>query len=126
MRITSLSGVELAGAAFFDEAVTPDSPGTILGDSGRRGQWMLGDSLDLVLDEWELTGLVTLSRPDAALSDVTKVRLAVDFVRDPDLAYVPEPSAGLLFGAALSVLMPFVLCRRRMRPGGDSERQGRA
>ena len=98
VRITSLSGVELAGAAFFDEAVTPDSPGTIPGDSGRRGQWMLGDSLDLVLDEWELTGLVTLSRPDAALSDVTKVRLAVDFVRDPDLAYVPEPSAGLLFG----------------------------
>jgi hypothetical protein len=122
VRITSLSGVDVAGAAFFDEVVTPDSPGTIPGDSGRRGQWMLGDSLDLVLDEWELTGLVTLTRPDAALSDVTKVRLAVDFVRDPDLAYVPEPSATLSFGAALAVLVPVAACRRGMRPGGTRER----
>ena len=111
MTITSLSGVVGSGAAFFDEVVTPDSSGTIPGDSGRRGQWMLGDSLDLVLSEWELTGEVTLSRPDAALSDVTKVRLAVDLVRDPDLAYVPEPSIPVLAAAALATLT--TLARRR-------------
>lgn len=71
MTITSLIGVDVAGAAFFDEVVTPDSPGTIsLFDPGRRGEWMLGDSLDLVLYEWELTGVVALSRPGMTLEDL--------------------------------------------------------
>jgi len=86
VTIASFSGPEVTGAAFFDEVVTPASPGTIFAfDKGRRGQWLMGDKLDLVLNEWELTGTVTLSRPDAELSDRTKVRLAVDFVRDPNL-----------------------------------------
>ncbi|HSJ98723.1 MAG TPA: PEP-CTERM sorting domain-containing protein [Myxococcota bacterium] len=105
VTITSLSGVDLAGAALFDEVVTPDSPGTILPvDAGRRGQWLLADSLDLVRFEWELAGTVTLSRPDEALVDLTQVRLAVDLVRDPTLPYVPEPSTGLLVGCGLAAL----------------------
>ncbi len=105
VTITSLIGVDVAGADFFDEVVTPDSPGTISPfDRGRRGQWMLGDSLDLVVNEWELTGLVILSRPDLALEDLTKVRLAVDFVRDPNLMYIPEPSTALLLAAGLAGL----------------------
>ena len=120
VTITSLTGLDVTGAPFFDEIVTPSSPGTIPGDAGRRGQWMLGDDLDLVLHEWELHGIVTLSRPDAALSDVTKVRLAVDLVRDPNLQYLPEPSAALLFAAALAVIAP--LARHRKRPiGRDKE-----
>lgn len=92
LAITSLTGVEVGGAEFFDEVVAPDSPGTVLPqDLGRRGQWMLADSLDLVLSEWELTGIVTLTRPDEALTDLTKVRLAVDLVRDPTLPVVPLP-----------------------------------
>lgn len=104
VAITSLSGVDVAGADFFDEVVTPQSLGTIPGDAGRRGQWMLGDSLDLVVNEWELAGVVTLTRPDEAQQDVTKVRLAVDLVRDPNLRYVPEPSAGLLGFSSLAGL----------------------
>jgi hypothetical protein len=96
--------VDLSGADLFDDVVTPESPGTI--DAGRRGQWMLGDDLDLVLLEWELEGTVTLSRPDAALEDLTKVRLAVDLVRHPDLPFVPapEPAGFLLAAAALGVV----------------------
>jgi len=86
VTITSFSGPETTGAGFFNEVVTPDVPGTIFAfDKGRRGQWLMGDKLDLVLNEWELAGTVTLSRPDAALTERTKVRLAVDFVRDPNL-----------------------------------------
>ena len=107
MTITSLLGLDVAGADFFDETVTPDVPGTIFPfDLGRRGQWLLADELDFVLKEWELTGVVTLSRPDAALSDVTKVRLAVDFVRDPRLPFLPVPelSSVSLLAAGLLAL----------------------
>lgn len=104
VTLHSLTGVELSGADLFDDVVTPESPGTI--DAGRRGQWMLGDDLDLVLLEWELQGTVTLSRPDAALEDLTKVRLAVDLVRHPDLPFIPapEPSGFLLAAAALGAV----------------------
>ena len=64
----------------------------------------LAEVLDLVVKEWELAGSVTLTRPDDALADVTKVRLAVDFVRDPDLAFVPEPSTALLVAPCLAGL----------------------
>jgi len=105
VTIAGLGGVTLAGADLFDEVVTPVSPGTIPGDTGRRGQWLLGDSLDLLQNEWELFGTVTLSRPDAALQDRTMVRLSVDLVRDLTLPYaVPEPAAGLLPCAALAGL----------------------
>lgn len=112
VEILSLNGVTVSGAGFFNESVTPSSPGTIPSDTGRRGQWMLADDLDLTDNEWELTGLVTLVRPDAALTDRTKVRLAVDLVRDPSLPYVmPEPASPLLLGAALLALR--VLSGRR-------------
>jgi hypothetical protein len=105
VTITSLAGVDVTGAPFFDEIVTPDSPGTILPfDAGRRGQWLIGDSLDLVRSEWELTGTVALTRPDEALVDLTQVRLAVDLVRDPRLPWVPEPSTGVLVGGGLLAL----------------------
>jgi hypothetical protein len=96
LQILSLTGVDVVGEDFFDETVTPLSPGTLfVFDFGRRGQWMMADSLDLVLNEWELTGMVTLNRPDSATSNLTKVRLAVDLVRDPNLAFIPEPGAAL-------------------------------
>lgn len=96
LRLLALDGVDLAGAPLFDETVTPDSPGTIPGDAGRRGQWLLADDLDLVTREWTLRGILTLSRPDEATTDLTKVRLAVDLVRDPTLPFVPEPGTLLL------------------------------
>ena len=106
LQIISLTGVDVVGEDFFDELVTPLSLGTIFFfDFGRRGQWMMADSLDLVLSEWELTGIVTLSRPDAATSDLTKVRLAIDFVRDPNLAFIPEPSTQTLLLAAIPFLI---------------------
>ena len=102
VTISSLTGVAVAGEEFFDEIVTPGSPGTISPlDAGRRGQWLLADSLDLVLNEWVLSGSVLLTRPDDALADVTKVRLAVDFVRDTTLPFLPEPSTGLLLATGL-------------------------
>jgi hypothetical protein len=107
LSITALSGVDLAGAPLFDEVVTPASPGTISPlDAGRRGQWLLGDDLDLVANAWELRGTVTLTRPDAALEDLTKVRLAVDLVRHPDLPFVPapEPAQSLLLAAGGALL----------------------
>jgi hypothetical protein len=116
VTITSLSGVATAGADFFDETVVPTSPGTISPlDAGRRGQWMLGDSLDLVENEWALEGSVTLSRPDEALADLTKVRLAVDLVRDPKLPFIeaPEPATPLLFVVGAGVLGLSSLRRQR-------------
>lgn len=109
VTLESLSGVDRTGADLFDDVVTPDSPGTI--DAGRRGQWMLGDDLDLVVNEWELTGTVTLTRPDAAVEDLTKVRLAVDLVRHPDLPFIPapEPAGFLTLATALATLA----CLRR-------------
>jgi len=106
LTLTDLQGLEVAGADLFDEVVTPASPGTVFPfDLGRRGQWIFADDLELVEREWDLQGLVTLTRPDEALTDVTKVRLAVDFVRDPDRPFrtVPEPVRPLLaaFGLAL-------------------------
>jgi hypothetical protein len=112
VKILSLSGVDVTGADFFDETVTPSSLGTIFpADLGRRGQWMLADDLDLVVSEWELTGVVTLSRPDAALDDLTKVRIAVDLVREPSLPFIPEPSTALLLASGLAGLG----ARRRRR-----------
>ncbi len=113
VRLTSLTGVDRVGADLFDEVVTPDVPGTIFaGDLGRRGQWLLADRLDLVRQEWALAGTVTLSRPDEALTDVTKVRLAIDLVRDPTLAVAAEP-------AATGLLLPLagLLGRARLRRG---------
>ncbi len=108
VTITSLLGLDVSGADFFDETVTPEVAGTIFPfDVGRRGQWLLGDDLDFVLKEWELTGTVVLSRPDDALVDLTKVRLAVDFVRDPRLPYllpIPEASTVSLLCAGLLAL----------------------
>jgi hypothetical protein len=122
VAITSLLGLDVVGEDFFAETVTPDVAGTIFPfDVGRRGQWLLGDELDFVLHEWELTGTVMLSRPDDALVDVTKVRLAVDFVRDPRLPYllpVPEASGVALLGAGL-----LALGGRARRRGGRERRE---
>ena len=66
------------------------------------------DSNDLTLNDWELTGFVTLSRMDDATDDVTKVRFKVDLVQDPSLpfgAVVPIPAAVWLFGTGLMALM---------------------
>jgi hypothetical protein len=118
VTITALSGVSVAGASFFDETVVPSSPGTISPfDAGRRGQWLLGDDLDLVDHEWALAGSVTLSRPDEALADLTKVRLAVDLVRDPSLPFIdaPEPATPLLLAVGAGVLGLSTLPRRRGR-----------
>lgn len=116
VQILGLSGVTTSGAALFDETVVPTSPGTIFaGDRGRRGQWFLADDYDLTANEWELFGIVTLSRIDAATTDRNKVRLAIDFVRDPNLPFVPEPATGLLLGVALGGLAAHR--RRRGRQG---------
>jgi hypothetical protein len=118
VTLTSLSGVALAGAPLFDELVTPDVPGTIFAfDTGRRGQWLLGDDLDLVENAWELRGVVTLTRPDAALEDLTKVRLAVDLVRDPGLPFVPaaEPTRGALLVTGLGMWAALGGRRKRSR-----------
>lgn len=115
VEVLGLSGVTLTGAPLFDETVVPTSPGTIhLFDFGRRGQWFMADANDLTANEWELFGRVTLTRTDAALTDRTKVRLAVDLVRDPGLPFVPEPSTGLLLGAGLAGL---AARQRRARSG---------
>lgn len=49
---------------------------------------------------------MTLARPDAALEDLTKVRLAVDLVRHPDLPFlpVPEPAQGALLATGVALL----------------------
>lgn len=110
VQITSLSGIaNIVGAPLYDETVDPTLPGTIQtifgNDAGRRGQWLISDSLDFLLNEWELTGFVTLTRPDGALTNRTQVRLAIDLVRDPNLPFVvPEPSTALLVGLGFAVL----------------------
>jgi hypothetical protein len=123
VTLESLTGVDRTGADLFDDVVTPDSPGTI--DPGRRGQWMLGDDLDLVVNEWELAGTVTLTRPDAALEDLTKVRLAVDLVRHPDLPFIPapEPAGPLLLASALAMVVCLhrrAVARRGIDASGDA------
>jgi hypothetical protein len=110
-----LTGVDIApgSAPLLDGTVTPLTPSTIPGDPpGRMGQWLLGDSLDLVTQEWELSGTITLTRA-TAMEDVSKVRLAVDFVNDLrlPLAPVPLPAAVWLFASALGGLA--ALKRRR-------------
>ncbi len=119
LTLTSLSGVDVTGAPFFDELVTPASPGTISPlDAGRRGQWLLGDDLDLAVNEWELTGTVTLVRPDAALEDLTKVRLAIDLVRHPDLPFLPapEPAQSVLLATGLALLGAYRCAGPRPHP----------
>lgn len=113
VQITGLNGIsDIVGAPpFYNETVDPTSAGTIPGDTGRRLQWLIADDLDFLVNEWELEGVVTLRRPDAALLDRNMVRLAIDLVRDPTLPYVvPEPSTGLLVGMGLLALA------RRRRP----------
>jgi hypothetical protein len=100
-----MTGVDFApaGASLLDGMVTPATPSTIPGDPpGRVVQWLLGDSLDMIVNEWEITGTITLTR-DLALEDLTKVRLAVDLVNDLRLPLqpVPLPAAAWLFGSAL-------------------------
>jgi hypothetical protein len=124
LTLTSLSGVDVEGSPLFDEVVTPSSPGTVSPlDAGRRGQWFLADDLDLVENAWALRGTVTLTRPDEALEDLTKVRLAVDLVRHPDLPFLPapEPAQGLLVAVGLALLAACDVRRLRAgRPRGGS------
>jgi hypothetical protein len=112
----AITGVDIApgSAALFDGVVTPATTSTIPGDSpGRVAQWLLGDSLDLVTQEWDLSGTVTLTRPDAALEDLTKVRLAVDLVNDMRLATIPLPATAWLVISALGGLV--VVKRKQLR-----------
>ncbi|MCX2980724.1 VPLPA-CTERM sorting domain-containing protein [Halieaceae bacterium IMCC14734] len=111
----SLTGVEIIPGSdpLLNGTVTPTTPSTILIDPpGRVGQWLLGDNLDFVTQEWELSGTITLTRSDAIV-DLTKVRLAVDFVNDMrlPLAPVPLPAAVWLFASAIAGLT--ALKRRR-------------
>jgi hypothetical protein len=102
VQILGFSGVTLSGSPLFDETVMPTSPGTIFAlDQGRRGQWFMADDNDLTANEWEIFGMVTVNRIDAALTDRNKVRLAIDLVRDPNLPFIPEPSTSLLVGSGL-------------------------
>lgn len=62
----------------------------------------IADSLEFLAQEWNLQGIVTLRRPDGATLDRSKVRLAIDLVRDPTLPYViPEPSTALFLALGL-------------------------
>jgi len=86
-----LENLELIGmtptagsAPLLATTVKPDTPSTIpIDPPGRVGQWILGT--DLAVMDWELKGRITLSRPDDATSERSKVRLAVDFVHDTRL-----------------------------------------
>ena len=51
--------------------------------------------------DWELSGTVTLVRPDDASTDLTKVRVAVDLVIDTRMPIVPILPALWLFGVGL-------------------------
>jgi hypothetical protein len=65
----------------------------------------MGDALEFQ-GEWELTGLVTITRPDLgdnATMDRSSIRLAIDLVKDPSLP-VPEPGTALLMGLGLAGL----------------------
>jgi len=110
VQITDLVGIaDVTGAPFYNETVDPTLPGTIQtifgNDAGRRGQWLIASELEFLLQEWDLQGVVTLSRPDGATTDRSQVRLAIDLVRDPNLPYVvPEPSNALLIGLGLAGL----------------------
>ena len=116
----TLSNLSLTGVAILPGSdpllsgtVTPTTPSTILIDPpGRVGQWLLGDNLDFVTQEWELSGTITLNRDDAIV-DLTKVRLAVDFVNDLrlPLAPVPLPASVWLFASAVAGIA--ALKRRR-------------
>jgi hypothetical protein len=87
----SLSNMQLIGmrateesAPLLSSTVEPDTESTLpLDPSGRLGQWILGTGLPT--RDWELTGTITLTRPDEALIDRNKVRLAVDFIKDTTL-----------------------------------------
>jgi len=108
----TLSGLDISPGsdALFDGTVTPLTPSTLPFDlPGRIGQWVLGT--DLVLMDWELSGTVTLVRSDDALTDLTKVRLAVDLVNDTRLATIPVPPAVWLFCSGLLGLIG--IARRR-------------
>jgi len=99
LHLTGLAGIgDIAGDPFYNATVIPSSPGTLSPlDLGRQGQLLMASNLEFLTQEWTLSGQVTLSRPDAATSDRTKVRLAIDLVRDPNLPFVvPEPSTALL------------------------------
>ena len=121
VQITALNGIsDIVGDPFYDETVDPTLPGTIqtiLGnDAGRRGQWLIADDLEFLRNEWELEGIVTLSRPDDAFGDRTKVRLAIDLVRDPDLPFVvPEPSSADLSIVAVTAVAFIRRASRRRR-----------
>ncbi len=107
VQITALSGIDdIVGDPFFNGTVDPTLPGTIQtsfgNDAGRRGQWLIASELEFLAKEWNLQGIVTLRRPDGALTDRSKVRLAIDLVRDPNLPYViPEPSTAVFLGLGL-------------------------
>lgn len=117
--IVSISNLVFTGPAIapgsdtlFDGTVTPTTASTIPGDPpGRIIQWLLGDSLDLALNEWELSGTVDITRNEA-IEDLTKVRLAVDLVNDLRLPLPPEepaetpvPATLWLFSIAFAGLM---------------------
>lgn len=119
VKITGLTGVDLApGTSLFDETVIPTSPGTVLpSDLGRRGQWYAADGSDFTLNEWELTGEVTLSRDDLALEDLTKLRVKVDLAQDArfgfgEIGVIPIPGAVWLFGTGLVALLGIGRWRR--------------
>ena len=109
LEILGFDGPPLEGAPLFDETVTPDTLGTIdpLLDRGRRVQWILADGPLLSEEAWRLRGRVVLVRSDPAQSELTKVRVATDLVRQ---------RCGL--GAELVlVLLPWMRLRaRRARP----------
>jgi hypothetical protein len=78
-----LTGVDISddSAPLLEAFVYPDSPSTIpLDPPGRLGQWILGAGLSQV--SWSPSGRITLTRPDDAVAERSKVRLAIDFVRD--------------------------------------------
>lgn len=115
LELTALNGVSvLTGSPLMDETVTRTTPGTVQPfpptaiDAGRRVQFLVADALEFQ-GEWELTGLVTLTRPssmmfpDDATMDRSSIRLAVDLVRDSSLP-IPEPSTALLMGLGLAGL----------------------